>query len=90
MVDAYAAAKMLVTAYCLTGTTATGTHVHPGTVAVDPRVIPLHSRVWVQGYGWGRAEDTGSAVRGYHVDVWISSCSRAFRFTHYGTVLWRR
>lgn len=69
----------VVTAYCLRGTTATGTHTHPGSIAVDPAVIRLGSRIYVPGYGWGRAEDTGSAVRGAHIDVWMSSCSAAIR-----------
>lgn len=40
------------TAYCLRGRTATGTTPRRGVVAVDPRVIPLGSRVYVEGYGW--------------------------------------
>lgn len=59
------------TSYCLPGHTATGTPVGRGTVAVDPSVIPLGSTVYVQGYGWGRAADTGSAIRGDRVDVWL-------------------
>jgi 3D (Asp-Asp-Asp) domain-containing protein len=82
------AARMFVTAYCLRGHTASGTPVGWGTIAVDPAVIPMRSRVWVQGYGHGVALDTGSAVRGYHVDVWMSSCSAALRSTHYGIVRW--
>lgn len=68
---------VLVTAYCLAGHTATGTLVHPGTVAVDPVVIRLGSRLHIPGYGRGRAEDTGSAVRGHHIDVWMRSCLAA-------------
>lgn len=68
---------VLATAYCLSGTTATGTHVAPGTVAVDPRIIPLGSRLRIPGYGPGRALDTGSAIVGHRVDLWFSSCRRA-------------
>jgi 3D (Asp-Asp-Asp) domain-containing protein len=68
---------VLATAYCLHGTTATGTWTAPGTIAVDPRVIPLGSTLYVPGYGYGRARDTGSAIKGYRIDVWLSSCSRA-------------
>ena len=71
---------VLATAYCLMGTTATGTRVHNGTVAVDPGVIPLHSRLRIPGYGRGRALDTGSAVRGNHIDLWMSSCAAARRW----------
>lgn len=41
-------------------------------VAVDPRVVPLGSWVWVEGLGTARAADTGGAVRGAHVD-WLVS-----------------
>lgn len=67
----------IVTAYCLIGTTATGTHTAPGTIAVDPRVIPLGSIVYVPGYGYGRARDTGGAIKGARLDVWFGSCARA-------------
>lgn len=71
---------MLATAYCLRGHTATGQSTHHGSIAVDPNVIPLGRRVWVQGYGWGVADDTGGSIRGNHVDVWMSSCSAALRW----------
>jgi 3D (Asp-Asp-Asp) domain-containing protein len=69
--------EVIVTAYCLLGTTATGTQVHPGTVAVDPRVIRLGSHLQIPRYGYGHAEDTGSAVKGRHIDVWLRSCTAA-------------
>jgi len=49
--------------------TALGTEVKPGVVAVDPRVIPLRSWVWVEGYGLHRAEDTGGAIKGHKIDI---------------------
>ena len=63
----------VATAYCLTGKTATGPRAGPGTVAVDPKVIPLGSRVHVSGYGWAVARDTGRAIKGRRVDVWLAS-----------------
>ena len=51
------------------GTTATGTVVRKGTVAVDPRVIPLGTRMYIPGYGYGIAEDTGGAVVGNIIDL---------------------
>jgi len=51
------------------GTTATGTAVRKGTVAVDPRVIPLGTRMYIPGYGYGVAEDTGGAVIGNIIDL---------------------
>lgn len=71
---------VLVTAYCLSGTTASGTHVHNGAIAVDPRVIRMGALIDVPGYGRGRAEDTGSAVKGLHIDVWMRSCRNAIRW----------
>lgn len=71
---------VIATAYCLTGATASGTQVNPGTVAVDPNLIPLGSRLKVPGYGRGRALDTGSAIIGHHIDLWMSSCSAAIRW----------
>jgi 3D (Asp-Asp-Asp) domain-containing protein len=71
---------VIVTAYCLSGVTASGTHVAPGTVAVDPREIPLGSTLRTPGYGVGRALDTGALVRGAHIDVWMRSCSHARQF----------
>ena len=74
------ASPMLVTAYCLRGTTATGDQTARGSIAVDPAVIPLGRRVWVQGYGWGHADDTGSAIRGRHIDVWMATCTATLRW----------
>ena len=60
-----------VTAYTWTGhQTFTGTWPQLGTIAVDPSVIPLGTRLYVPGYGWGRAEDTGSAIKGNIIDVY--------------------
>jgi 3D (Asp-Asp-Asp) domain-containing protein len=53
--------------------TASGVWPEPGQVAVDPRVIPLGSTVWVQGLGTFVATDTGSLVRGAHLDVFTLS-----------------
>lgn len=63
--------SVTATAYCLGGTTATGMPVGRGIIAVDPRVIPLGSRVYVSGYGDAIAADTGGAIRGNKIDVWL-------------------
>lgn len=60
------------TAYCDVGHTATGTMAGPGSIAVDPTVIPLGSHLYVPGYGYGWAVDTGGAIKGTIVDVWMS------------------
>jgi 3D (Asp-Asp-Asp) domain-containing protein len=60
------------TAYCYTGNrTYTGTWPSRGTIAVDPEVIPLGSKLYVEGYGEGIAEDTGGAIRGEIIDLYM-------------------
>lgn len=71
---------VMVTAYCLRGLTASGTTAGPGTIAVDPDYIRMGSRIRVPGYGMGKALDTGSAIRGAHIDIWVSSCASAYRW----------
>jgi len=68
------------TGYCLKGTTATGLPVGPGIVATDPSVIPLGTRMTIPGYGEGVAADTGGAIKGRRIDVWIKSCADAAAF----------
>lgn len=46
-------------------------------IAVDPAVIPLGSKVWVEGYGEAIAGDTGGAIKGHKIDVLMSSSSKA-------------
>ncbi len=63
------------------GVTATGLNLkaNPSSkvIAVDPSVIPLGSKVWVEGYGYAIAADTGGAIKGNKIDVFISSKSQA-------------
>jgi uncharacterized protein YabE (DUF348 family) len=51
------------------GRTATGVQVTYGVVAVDPTVIPLGTRMFIPGYGYAVAADTGGAVKGYIIDL---------------------
>lgn len=44
-------------------TTATGTRPRLGVVAVNPKIIPYGTIMYIEGYGWGIAEDTGGAIR---------------------------
>jgi 3D (Asp-Asp-Asp) domain-containing protein len=66
------------------GITATGYNLkaNPGAkiIAVDPRVIPLGTKVYVEGYGYAIAADTGSAIKGNKIDVFFSSQSAAYRW----------
>lgn len=70
------------TAYTGGGVTATGSVPvrNPNgisTIAVDPRVIPLGSLVYVEGYGQAIAADTGGAIQGNIVDVYVNSSDEA-------------
>ncbi|QTN01246.1 DUF348 domain-containing protein [Sediminibacillus dalangtanensis] len=66
------------------GVTATGINLKDNpnakVIAVDPNVIPLGSKVWVEGYGTAIAGDTGGNVSGNRIDVHVSSPSEAHRF----------
>lgn len=44
-------------------------------IAVDPRLIPLGTRLWVPGYGHAVADDTGGAIKGHHIDVRLQTRS---------------
>lgn len=62
------------------GVTATGTIARRGScssVAVDPRVIPLGTKLYVEGYGYAIAEDTGGAIKGDRIDLFFNSNSEA-------------
>lgn len=77
--------EMEATAYLPTdgsaeGITATGIPARYGIVAVDPRVIPLGSRVYVKGYGVGLAADTGGAIIGNKIDLCMESAEEAWSF----------
>jgi len=49
--------------------TARGNPVGRGRVAVDPKVIKLGSKMFIPGYGWATADDTGGAIKGNRVDL---------------------
>jgi 3D (Asp-Asp-Asp) domain-containing protein len=63
-----------------TGRTATGRHAEYGVVAVDPRVIPLNTVVYVEGYGFALACDKGSAIKGSRIDLCFDSRYSALRY----------
>lgn len=49
------------------------------TIAVDRRVIPLGSKVYIEGWGTYYAEDTGGAIKGKIIDIFVSSEREANR-----------
>jgi len=63
------------------GITFTGTTVEDGrTVAVDPKVIPLGWWMYIEGIGFRKSEDTGSAVKNKRVDIYYDDNDFALRF----------
>ena len=81
-------ALFLVTFYCAcadvctrgTGITATGVRPVEGwTIACDPRVLPMGSIVQIEGFGERMCQDTGSLIKGRHIDVYVQDHARALR-----------
>jgi 3D (Asp-Asp-Asp) domain-containing protein len=60
--------------------TYSGNLLHKGIVAVDPNVIPLGTRVYVSGYGYGIADDVGGSIKGSKIDLAYDSHSEAIQF----------
>lgn len=76
------------TAYCMGHTTATGTSVHEGVVAVDPRIIPYGSTMYIVAddgsiYGYSSAEDTGGFIYWDNaplVDLYVNTVDIAYQW----------
>jgi 3D (Asp-Asp-Asp) domain-containing protein len=69
--------------YCCRGVdsaTALGLRAGYGVVAVDPRVIPLRSRLYIEGYGYAIAGDTGGAIKGLRIDLGMDTLRAAKQF----------
>ncbi len=62
------------------GITAAGTKAAPGTIAADTRRYPFGTIMYIPGYGWGRVEDIGSAIKGNHIDLFFSSHQKALEW----------
>ena len=60
--------------------TASGREVEHGIVAVDRTIIPLGTRLYVQGYGFAIAADVGGAIRGYSIDLFMEELEDALNF----------
>ena len=77
--------NMVATAYAIHGGTASGatTVRNPNglsTIAVDPNVIPLGTKVYVPGYGLAVAQDTGSAIKNNKIDLFMNTSSEAYNW----------
>ncbi len=80
---------MTATAYSLSrNNTASGLRPGPGRVSVDPRVIPLGTKLYVEGYGPAVAADTGSAIKGLRIDVWLNSRELAIKWGRKKVRVW--
>lgn len=82
--------KVRATAYYNSGNngnhiTATGTSTKRNpdgysSIAVDPRVIPLGTKMYIEGYGYAIAEDIGGAIKGNTIDVFFNSASESYNW----------
>lgn len=63
--------------------TFSGHRLQRGLVAVDPKVIPLGTRLYVQGYGYAYASDTGSAIKGNRIDLAVKDKYEEARFNRH-------
>ena len=71
------------TAYSLRGRMASGSYVRKGAIAADRRVLPIGTRVRIEAGNYSgeyTVLDTGGAVRGRIIDVWVPSAGEALRF----------
>jgi 3D (Asp-Asp-Asp) domain-containing protein len=69
--------KVDAVAYHLPGRTASGLPCAKGVVAVDPRLIPLGTKLFVPGYGRAVAADVGAGIKGRIIDVWMPTHAAA-------------
>jgi 3D (Asp-Asp-Asp) domain-containing protein len=74
----------LATAFAQAGITRSGKHTQPGLIAADPSVLPMGTRILVSNAGpysgTYTVADTGSKVRGHHIDIFIANLRKAREF----------
>lgn len=78
------------TAYSLRGKMFNGKEVHQGAISVDPKVIPLGTKGYIEGIGEVIAEDTGGAIKGNIVDIWMPTTDQALKWGRRKVKLWIR
>lgn len=59
------------------GITASGTRARKGTIAADTTIFPFGTILYIEGYGYGRVEDRGGAIKGNHIDLYFNSHRQA-------------
>ncbi len=69
--------------YVPSDTTKLGLKLRRGLVAVDPKVIPLRTRLYVKGYGYAYAADTGSAIKGNRIDLAVKDKYEEAKFNRH-------
>jgi 3D (Asp-Asp-Asp) domain-containing protein len=80
--------RMLATAYYVGDPmvpgdeTRMGYKLERGLVAIDPRVIPLGTRLYIPGYGYAFAADTGSAIKGMRIDLAVKDAKEEAVYNH--------
>lgn len=70
------------------GVTKSGTKVSRGTVSVDPRVIPLGTKLYIEGYGYAVALDTGGDIKHDRIDLYMETKKEAFEFGRQDVKVW--
>ena len=74
------------------GITASGTRAKRGTIAADTSVFPMGTVLYVPGYGYGRVEDRGGAIKGNRLDLFFDSHQQALTWgrQQLNVRVWRR
>lgn len=80
---------MIATAYADTGETKSRIHAGLGGIAVDPRIIPHGTLLYVEGYGLALATDTGRLIRGQRLDVWFADEETAINWGRRTVKVWK-
>ncbi len=65
-----------------------GYKLQRGLVAVDPKVIPLRTRLYISGYGYAYAADTGSAIKGLRIDLAVKDKHEEARFNRHNVAVY--
>jgi 3D (Asp-Asp-Asp) domain-containing protein len=69
-------------------TTYLGHKLQRGLVAIDPQIIPLGSRLYVEGYGYAYAADTGSAIKGLRIDLAVSGRKEEAKYNRHDVAVY--
>ncbi len=79
-----------ITCYDNSGHTASGATTSMQTVAVDPSVIPLGTRIYIAGVGTRVAQDTGGAIKGNRLDIWEPTYQDCMNWGYQNREVWRQ